>query len=107
MRELKLDRSFVTRMAVDEADAAIVRSTVELARHLHLDVVAEGVEDAAVLAELAAVGCWAAQGYHVGRPVPADELLALVDAVERGELGDATPARVSAAAALGGPSAPR
>jgi EAL domain-containing protein (putative c-di-GMP-specific phosphodiesterase class I) len=72
--EVKIDRSFVLGMAVDENDAVIVRSTIDLARNLGLDVVAEGVETEAVLADLAALRCDIAQGYLVSRPLPADEL---------------------------------
>jgi diguanylate cyclase len=72
--ELKLDRSFIFSMADDARAAAIVASTVALARSLGLRIVAEGVESAAALAELTRYGCDAAQGYHIGRPVPAVEL---------------------------------
>jgi len=77
---LKIDRSFVTRMIQDEGNAVIVRSTIELARNLGLRVVAEGVEDAATCEVLASLGCHVAQGYHLGRPVPAD---VLVDSLDR------------------------
>jgi EAL domain-containing protein (putative c-di-GMP-specific phosphodiesterase class I) len=72
--EVKIDRSFVTGMAVDPSDAAIVRSTIDLARHLGLDVVAEGVESEDVLDVLVALDCDVAQGFLLSRPLPADQL---------------------------------
>jgi diguanylate cyclase (GGDEF)-like protein len=75
VHELKIDRSFVAQMTSSTRDAVIVRSTVDLGRNLGLRVVAEGVEDAQTLQELGALGCDAAQGYHISRPVPADDLL--------------------------------
>ena len=78
VNEIKIDRSFVARMLNSDDDAVIVRSTIELARSLGLDVVAEGVEDEETWASLKALGCDLAQGYALGRPVPADELAALV-----------------------------
>jgi diguanylate cyclase (GGDEF)-like protein/PAS domain S-box-containing protein len=72
--EIKVDRSFVMNMQQDEDDATIVRSTIDLARNLGLDVVAEGVESEQVWNRLKALGCTAAQGYYLSRPVPAPEL---------------------------------
>jgi diguanylate cyclase (GGDEF)-like protein/PAS domain S-box-containing protein len=72
--EIKVDRSFVMNMEQDEDDATIVRSTIDLGRNLGLDVVAEGVESQFVLDRLKALGCTAAQGYYLSRPVPAPEL---------------------------------
>jgi diguanylate cyclase (GGDEF)-like protein len=72
--EVKIDRSFVLGMAEDENDAVIVRSTIDLARNLGLEVVAEGVETEAVLANLAALRCDVAQGYLLSRPLPAAQL---------------------------------
>ena len=72
--QLKIDKSFVTNLTTRPGDAAIVQSTIELAQRLDLDVVAEGVEDAAVLEQLRAWGCPTAQGYHLGRPTPAHDL---------------------------------
>jgi len=74
VHELKVDRSFVNQMTSNASDAVIVRSTVDLGRNLGLRVVAEGVEDQTTWHELAALGCDAIQGYHVSRPVPADDL---------------------------------
>jgi diguanylate cyclase (GGDEF)-like protein len=69
--ELKIDRSFIAHMTDDRRSAAIVRSTIELAHALHLEVVAEGVEHEHALTMLAAFGCDFAQGYHFSRPLPA------------------------------------
>src|SRR5687768_12695814 len=59
-------------MDSSRSDEAIVRSTIELGRNLHLQVTAEGVETREALDRLDALGCDFAQGFHVGRPVPAD-----------------------------------
>jgi diguanylate cyclase (GGDEF)-like protein len=77
---IKIDKSFVLDMAHDEADEAIVRSTIELAHNLGLRVVAEGVESAAAWLRLGALGCDLAQGFHLARPLPANGLLALLEA---------------------------
>ena len=71
--ELKIDKSFVMGMESDASDAKIVRSTIDLAHNLGLSVVAEGVESAAILAQLRALGCDEAQGYFISRPLPAHE----------------------------------
>ncbi|MEV1289011.1 EAL domain-containing protein [Micromonospora sp. NPDC049679] len=76
--ELKVDRSFVVRMADSPEAAAIVRTTIELGRELGLRVVAEGVETADQRAALAALGCAAAQGYHFFKPMPADKIVAVL-----------------------------
>ena len=71
--ELKIDKSFVMGMETDESDAKIVRSTIDLAHNLGLSVVAEGVESAAILAQLRELGCDEAQGYFISKPLPAGE----------------------------------
>lgn len=76
--ELKIDRSFVQHAHIDHGDAMLVRSTVQLAHELGITVVAEGIEDAGCLAFLQAIGCDYAQGYFIGRPMPAGDLAALV-----------------------------
>ncbi|MDQ3757595.1 MAG: EAL domain-containing protein [Actinomycetota bacterium] len=72
--EVKVDRSFVMNMASDDNDLVIVRSTIDLARNLGLQVVAEGVEDRPTWDQLAVLGCDAAQGYYLGRPMPVTQL---------------------------------
>ncbi len=72
--ELKIDRSFVQRMGDDPRDAAIVRSVVDLARGLGMQVVAEGVEDQRTWDALQALGCDTAQGWLLSRAEPADVL---------------------------------
>ena len=76
--ELKIDKSFVADILVDEADAAIVRTTIELGRALGLSVVAEGVESAGVLDLLISMGCDAAQGFHMARPMSAEAAAAVL-----------------------------
>jgi diguanylate cyclase (GGDEF)-like protein len=71
---LKVDRSFVMHMHEQEDDAMIVRSTIGLAHSLGLRTVAEGVETEAVLVELRELDCDLLQGFHLSRPLPADEL---------------------------------
>jgi EAL domain-containing protein (putative c-di-GMP-specific phosphodiesterase class I) len=82
---VKIDRSFVGRMASDEGSAAIVRSTVELCHSLGLPVVAEGVEDLQTWERLAAMGCDEAQGYYVSAALAAPELERWLAGRGRGE----------------------
>ncbi|HKX91881.1 MAG TPA: EAL domain-containing protein [Sphingomicrobium sp.] len=77
VHELKIDRSFVTAVARNEGDAIMVRSTINLAHELGLEVVAEGVEDEATIAVLRDLGCDYVQGYLIGKAVRPDELRAL------------------------------
>ena len=79
LSELKIDRSFVQFAHRDAGDAMLVRSTVSLGHELGLSIVAEGVEDEECLAFLREVGCDYAQGYLIGKPMPAGELEALVN----------------------------
>ncbi|MEU1333740.1 bifunctional diguanylate cyclase/phosphodiesterase [Streptomyces sp. NPDC005865] len=95
--ELKIDRSFVARLAVDNEDAEIVRCTVDLAHSLGLLVVAEGVEDDETWERLRDLGCDAVQGWLVAAAMPADEATAWLRA--RGSRGWRRPADVAAEAA--------
>jgi EAL domain-containing protein (putative c-di-GMP-specific phosphodiesterase class I) len=72
--ELKIDRSFVRDMVHSEDDAAIVRTTLDLARSLRLRVVAEGVEDEETWALLAQLGADAIQGHVLSHPLPAAQM---------------------------------
>jgi diguanylate cyclase (GGDEF)-like protein/PAS domain S-box-containing protein len=72
--KVKIDKSFVIDMIQDDGDAAIVRATIFLAHNLGLKVIAEGVENEEVLKALAMQGCDIAQGFHIGRPLSADDL---------------------------------
>jgi diguanylate cyclase (GGDEF)-like protein len=74
VHELKIDKSFVIEMAHDTNDAAIVRSTIDLAHNLGLKVTAEGVETEAVCDRLVGLGCDMAQGFFLARPMPASNL---------------------------------
>jgi diguanylate cyclase (GGDEF)-like protein/PAS domain S-box-containing protein len=71
--ELKIDRSFITNLSADSNDDVIVRSIIDLSHNLGLTVVAEGVEDEAVIDLLIAYGCDSVQGYHVARPCPIED----------------------------------
>jgi diguanylate cyclase (GGDEF)-like protein len=73
--EVKIDRAFVSGMAGDTSDALIVRSTIDLARDLGLEVVAEGVEGEEVLERLRVLRCHEAQGFHLSRPLPPEALV--------------------------------
>jgi len=72
MKELKIDKSFVTDMGSSN-NAQIVQSTIDLGHNLGLEVVAEGVEDAWTLSLLQPLGCDTAQGYYFTRPRDAQE----------------------------------
>ena len=78
--ELKVDRQFVAAMKDHARDEAIVRSTIRLAHELEIKVIAEGVEDAETLEQIASLECDMAQGYYFSRPLPLAELVAWFDA---------------------------
>ncbi len=73
---LKIDKSFVIGLATSDQDATIVRATVDLAHGLGMRIVAEGIEDEISVRRLVSFGCDLGQGFHLGGPVPAAELLA-------------------------------
>jgi len=79
IHQLKLDRSLLADVPGDEAAEAIVGGSVEIAHGLGALVVAEGIEDLARLQFASAIGCDIAQGYLIGEPAPADELIDLLD----------------------------
>ncbi|WP_397538992.1 putative bifunctional diguanylate cyclase/phosphodiesterase [Salinispora mooreana] len=95
--ELKVDRSFVLRMADSPEAAAIVRTTVGLAQQLGLRVVAEGVETAEQRSALAELGCTAAQGYHFFKPMPADKIGPVLGGLVNGARSRVVPLRADGA----------
>ena len=72
---LKIDRSFVRDLVTDMSDLAIVSAIIAMARHLHIKVVAEGIEGWPQLEKLRQLGCSYAQGYLFARPAPAADCL--------------------------------
>lgn len=73
--QIKIDRSFITHMAKNKADLAIVKSTIYLGQNLECNVVAEGVEDADAEAILKDLGCDYAQGYYYSKPKNIEEFI--------------------------------
>ena len=71
--KIKIDKSFVMDMNQNNNDAVIVRSTIDLGHNLGLKVVAEGVEDQQSWDRLKALGCDAAQGYHMSKPLSVEQ----------------------------------
>ncbi|TAK06425.1 MAG: EAL domain-containing protein [Candidatus Manganitrophaceae bacterium] len=70
---VKIDKSFTINMLANRDDAVIVKSTIDMVHDLGLKVIAEGVETREALDYLTALGCDAAQGYYISRPLPAEE----------------------------------
>lgn len=70
---LKIDRSFVRDLVTDMSDLAIVGAIIAMARHLHIEVVAEGIEGWQQLEKLRQLGCHLAQGYLIAKPVPEEQ----------------------------------
>jgi diguanylate cyclase (GGDEF)-like protein len=87
--ELKIDQSFVATMTVNEHDAVIVRTLVELGNSLGLQTVAEGVESREAYEMLREFGCDLAQGYLLSRPLPAAQFWPWL---QRQEVGSLAPA---------------
>ena len=73
--EVKIDRSFVSRMGAGSSGQIIVNSTIDLAHHLGLRAVAEGVEDPALLPGLEALGCDIVQGFAISHPLAAGQAM--------------------------------
>jgi diguanylate cyclase (GGDEF)-like protein len=94
VQELKIDRSFVLNLDRDPDDLNIVRSTIDMAHHMGLRVVAEGVETESVANRLRGLGCDDAQGYLFSRPLLAEDFLAWAQSAQR-----ATEGRAQSAAA--------
>jgi EAL domain-containing protein (putative c-di-GMP-specific phosphodiesterase class I) len=93
---MKIDQSFVREIEHNSRALGIVRAMADLARHLDLDLIAEGVEHAEQVTMLSAIGCHKFQGYYFSRPVSAEQILALMLEFRKNELepaDDAAPDR--------------
>ena len=78
VHEIKIDKSFITSLCHSQSDAIMVRSTIEMAHELGLEVVAEGIEDEPTIDLLANMGCDYVQGYFIGKPMDFDALTEVV-----------------------------
>lgn len=76
--KLKIDQSFVREIGTERADLEIVSAVIGLAKNLHLDILAEGVETERQLSLLRSLNCTYAQGYLFSRPIPAAEIPSLI-----------------------------
>ena len=85
---LKIDRSFVRDLVTDSSDLAIVSAIIAIARHLHIQVIAEGIEGYQQAEILRKLGCTIGQGFLFARPMPADQCLALLGNNGAGEEED-------------------
>lgn len=74
VKQLKIDKSFVRDINTDPNDAMIVETIIAMARHMQIDVIAEGVEDQHMYAALMRKGCRKFQGYFFGRPAPVGQI---------------------------------
>jgi len=73
---LKIDKTFVQQLNHSDRSLHIIKAALELARSIGLSTIAEGIEDADIGAQLAALGCTQAQGYHYGKPMPKEQVAA-------------------------------
>ena len=71
--KLKIDKSFIIDMLKDDSDAMIVRSTIDLAHNLGMQVIAEGIEEKEILELLSILGCNLGQGYFISKPISKDD----------------------------------
>ena len=106
--EIKVDGSFVMQMQQSRSCRIIVELVIELARRLELTSVAEAVEDEATLKSLEEIGCDMAQGYHLSRPIAAEQIAAFVRGYQSGEgrRSAASPGVVPSGSTLTRPSTP-
>ncbi|HEX8051155.1 MAG TPA: EAL domain-containing protein, partial [Solirubrobacterales bacterium] len=89
---LKIDRSFVDALGIEQEATAIVEAIIGMARALSLEVIAEGVETRSVWDQLGDLGCGLAQGYYLSQPMPAEEVPAWLRA-RSGETASVVPLR--------------
>ncbi len=92
LSQIKIDRSFVLDITSDPNDAMIVETIISMARHMNLDVLAEGVETAGQLSYLQQQGCYSYQGFYFSKPLPAGEFQKLLERLDRGDTRTLQPA---------------
>jgi diguanylate cyclase (GGDEF)-like protein len=80
--ELKIDRSFVSNLLLEDQDEVIVKSIIDLGHNLGMQVVAEGVETDEIMNRLRGFGCDVAQGFGICRPIPFDQFLTWLSATQ-------------------------
>jgi len=83
--KIKIDRSFVIDLPTSKDDVAIVRTIINLAENLKLEIIAEGVEKKEQLDFLVNEGCYNIQGYYFSKPLPADECKEFIIAHSKGK----------------------
>ena len=91
LSQIKIDRSFVQDITHDANDATIVETIISMARHMNLDVLAEGVETAGQLSFLKQMGCYAYQGYYFSQPLPAEEFEKILKENRQGDADELQP----------------
>jgi len=79
--QIKIDQSFVRNLCVDQNDAVMVKTIIDLAKNFHLNVIAEGVETEPQYNLLNELGCMAYQGYYFNKPLPIEQLDVLTERV--------------------------
>ncbi len=84
---LKVHRAFVSELGRHPEEPALATAIVQLAQHLGMQTIAEGVEDGAQVDALRALGCGYAQGFHFSQPLPGDEFATLLGARAAGRIG--------------------
>jgi diguanylate cyclase (GGDEF)-like protein/PAS domain S-box-containing protein len=84
---LKVHRAFVSELGRHPEEPALAKAIVQLAQHLGMQTIAEGVEDGAQVDALRALGCGYAQGFHFSQPLPGDEFATLLGARAAGRIG--------------------
>jgi EAL domain-containing protein (putative c-di-GMP-specific phosphodiesterase class I) len=81
--QIKMDRGFLRDLGTDPRVGAVVQAILSLGRGLGMTVVAEGIETEEQARRLLALGCERGQGWHLGRPAPAEQARALIAAETR------------------------
>jgi diguanylate cyclase (GGDEF)-like protein/PAS domain S-box-containing protein len=82
VNRLKIDQSFIREMTLDPHSYAVTKAVIGLAKGLHIDVVAEGVETAVQRDMLLQEGCEEAQGYFYSKPVPMERIVGVIAEIE-------------------------